>query len=236
MEWRDEGIVLGLKRLGESSSVLEAMTRGHGRHLGLVRGARRGRLAAALQPGNTLGLVWRARLDEHLGAFAVEPLTLRAGRFLPSAVALAGLAIVGALLRLLPERDPHESLLRGVGRPDRGARRRRGAPASLARFEARMLGECGFALDLSECAATGATDGSRLRLAEIRPRGQRGARRALSRAPAAAARVPARGGRRARRAERSRRRFGSPGIFWSGNCSGRAAGNCRRRGRLWSAA
>src|SRR5947209_18518725 len=157
MEWRDEGLVIGLKRLGESSAVLEAMTRAHGRHLGLVRGARSRRLAAALQPGNTLGLVWRARLDEHLGAYAVEPLNLRAGRFLPSALALAGLNLIGALLRLLPERDPHESLFETlvdlVEQLDDAHR----APASLARFEARMLEECGFALDLSECAATGAT-------------------------------------------------------------------------------
>src|ERR1700761_7090611 len=97
MEWRDEGVVIGLKRLGESSSVLEAMTRTHGRHLGVVRGARSQKLAPVLQPGNTVGLVWRARLDEHLGAYAVEPLTLRAARFLPSATALAGLHLIGAL-------------------------------------------------------------------------------------------------------------------------------------------
>jgi DNA repair protein RecO (recombination protein O) len=157
MEWRDEGVVIGLKRLGESSAVLEAMTRGHGRHLGMVRGARSSRLAAALQPGNSLGLVWRARLDEHLGAYAVEPLTLRAGRFLPSATALHGLAVVGALLRLLPERDPHESLyevLTFVIEALDDAR----APALIARFEARMLSEFGFALDLTECAATGARE------------------------------------------------------------------------------
>ncbi len=155
MEWRDEGLVIGLRRLGESSCVLEAMTRAHGRHLGLVRGARSAKLAAALQPGNTVGLVWRARLDEHLGAYAVEPLALRAGRFLPSALALAGINLIGALLRLLPERDPHEALfdvLVGVVEAlDDDAR----APALLARFEARMLEECGFALDLSQCAATG---------------------------------------------------------------------------------
>jgi DNA repair protein RecO (recombination protein O) len=158
MEWRDEGVVIGLKRLGESSSVLEAMTRAHGRHLGLVRGARSARLAAALQAGNSVGLVWRARLDEHLGAFAVEPLSLRAGRFLPSAMALAGLALLGALLRLLPERDPHEALFETlvavVETLDDEAR----APAALARFEARILVECGFALDLTVCAATGARD------------------------------------------------------------------------------
>ena len=157
MEWRDEGLVIGLKRLGESSAVLEAMTRGHGRHLGLVRGARSPKWAAALQPGNTLGLVWRARLDEHLGAFAVEPLTLRAGRLLPSALALNGIALIGALLRLLPERDPHESLYDALTETVEALDEPR-APAALARFEAMMLWECGFALDLSECAATGARE------------------------------------------------------------------------------
>ncbi len=158
MEWRDEGVVIGCKRLGEGSAVLEAMTRGHGRHLGLVRGARSARLAAALQAGNSLGLVWRARLDEHLGAFAIEPLELRAGRFLPSAVALAGLAIIGALLRLLPERDPHESLFEALLTVIETLDDEVRAPAALARFEARMLEECGFALDLSQCAATGARE------------------------------------------------------------------------------
>jgi DNA repair protein RecO (recombination protein O) len=157
MEWRDEGLVIGLRRLGESASVLEAMTRGHGRHLGLVRGARSRRLAAALQPGNTLGLVWRARLDEHLGAYAVEPLALRAGRFLPSAAALAALGTIGALLRLLPERDPHETLYDVLVPLIEGLDDFQRTPAALARFELRMLEEFGFALDLSECAATGAT-------------------------------------------------------------------------------
>jgi DNA repair protein RecO (recombination protein O) len=159
MEWRDEGVVIGCKRLGEGSSVLEAMTRLHGRHLGLVRGARSSKLAPALQAGNSLGLVWRARLDEHLGAYVIEPLELRAGRFLPSALALAGLGLIGALLRLLPERDPHENLFEAlllvIETLDDAGR----APAALARFEVRMLGECGFALDLWECAATGVREG-----------------------------------------------------------------------------
>ena len=38
MEWIDEGIALGVKRHGETSIILELMTRAHGRHLGLVRG------------------------------------------------------------------------------------------------------------------------------------------------------------------------------------------------------
>ena len=157
MEWRDEGVVIGLKRLGESACVLETMTHAHGRHLGLVRGARGPKLAPALQPGNTVGLVWRARLDEHLGHFAVEPLALRAGQFLPIATALHGLNLIGALLRLLPERDPHESLY-GALTSVIEALDGDAAPLALARFEARMLIECGFALELDECAATGARD------------------------------------------------------------------------------
>ena len=40
MEWRDEGLIIGVKKLGETSVIVEAMTRAHGRHLGLVKGGR----------------------------------------------------------------------------------------------------------------------------------------------------------------------------------------------------
>jgi DNA repair protein RecO (recombination protein O) len=169
MEWRDEGLVIGVRRHGEHSAIVEAMTRSHGRHFGLVRGGRSKRLAAALQPGNSLGLVWRARLDEHLGAFAVEPLTSRAGRLMESAMALAGINYLGALARLLPERDPHEAVYEALtliaDRLDDSAI----APALVALFEAQVLAECGFRLDLSRCAATGATEG----LAYVSPRSGR---------------------------------------------------------------
>ena len=159
MEWRDEGVVIGVRRHGESSTIVEAMTRGHGRHLGLVRGGRSARLRPALQPGNTLGLVWRARLDEHLGVFAIEPLTLRAGRLIDSAIGLAGVGWLGALLRLLPERDPHESLYVALTLIAERLDDATLAPALVARFEAQILAECGFALDLETCAATGVRDG-----------------------------------------------------------------------------
>ena len=158
MEWRDEGLVIGVRRHGEYSAIVEAMTRSHGRHFGLVRGGRSSRLSAALQPGNSLGLVWRARLDEHLGAYAVEPLTSRAGRLMMSAMALAGINYLGALMRLLPERDPHEAVYEAltliVDRLDDS----RVGPALVALFEAQVLAECGFRLDLSCCAATGASE------------------------------------------------------------------------------
>jgi DNA repair protein RecO (recombination protein O) len=158
MEWSDDGIVLGVKKHGESSAIVELLTRAHGRHLGLVRGGRTPRYQSLLQAGNSLQLTWRARLDEHLGSYAVEPLTLRAGRLMTSALALHGLSYLGALVRLLPERDPHEGLHEALTiivdhleAPDV-------APALIARFEALILAECGFGLDLERCAASGARD------------------------------------------------------------------------------
>jgi DNA repair protein RecO (recombination protein O) len=158
MEWRDEGILIGVRRYGESSAIVEAMTRAHGRHLGLVRGARTARLQPVLQPGNSVALVWRARLDEHLGAYAIEPLKLRAGRIIASAMALAGIGYLAALLRLLPERDSHEALFAALTLIADNLDARDVGPPLVAHFEMQILSECGFRLDLDECAATGARD------------------------------------------------------------------------------
>ncbi len=158
MEWRDEGLIIGVRRHGEASTIVEAMTRAHGRHLGLVRGGRSTRLRATLQPGNTIGLTWRARLDEHLGSFAVEPLSLRAGRLMESALALAGINYLAALMRVLPERDPHEPLYEAASLIVEALDEAMLAPTLIARFEAQILADCGFRLDLSRCAATGATE------------------------------------------------------------------------------
>ncbi|KFB10584.1 DNA repair protein RecO [Nitratireductor basaltis] len=159
MEWHDEGIVLGSRKHGETSAILEVMTAAHGRHLGLVRGGRSRRLQPVLQPGNRVTLSWRARLDEHLGSFQVEPVQLNAARLMESALAIHGIQLLGAHLRLLPERDPHPGLFttlevvtEHLHDPDMVA-------PLMARFELAILEELGFGLDLSRCALTGATDG-----------------------------------------------------------------------------
>jgi DNA repair protein RecO (recombination protein O) len=158
MEWRDEGIILGTRRHGETSAILEVMTRAHGRHLGLVRGGRSRRMQPLLQPGNRVELTWRARLDEHLGLFQAEALDLNAARLFDSAAAVFGLQTLAAHLRLLPERDPHARLYETLEivlshLDDAGA-----AGELLVRFELMLLDELGFGLDLSRCAATGTSE------------------------------------------------------------------------------
>ncbi len=73
MEWTDSGIVLGARKHGETSVILELMTRGHGRHLGLVRGGRSKRLAAVLQPGNSVVATWSARIEDRSAPIVSRP-------------------------------------------------------------------------------------------------------------------------------------------------------------------
>ena len=63
MQWTDEAIVLGVRRHGETSVIVEVMTRERGRHLGMVRGGRSRTMQPVLQPGNSVDVTWRARLD-----------------------------------------------------------------------------------------------------------------------------------------------------------------------------
>lgn len=158
MEWRDEGIVLGTRRHGETSAILEVMTRDHGRHLGIVRGGRSRRMQPLLQAGNQVEIVWRARLDEHLGSYQVEPLELHAAGLFDSACAVYGLQLLGAHLRLLPERDPHRRLYETLSLILRHLTDPLLAGELLVRFELMLLDDLGFGLDLEECAATGRRD------------------------------------------------------------------------------
>jgi DNA repair protein RecO (recombination protein O) len=158
MEWRDEGIILGTRRHGETSAILEVMTAAHGRHLGLVRGGRSRKQQPVLQAGNRVELIWRARLDEHLGSFQVEPLEHNAARLFASGAAVHGLQVLAAHLRLLPERDPHDILYRTLAVVLEHLDQPENAGELMVRFELLVLEELGFGLDLTRCAATGSLD------------------------------------------------------------------------------
>jgi DNA repair protein RecO (recombination protein O) len=157
MEWTDDGIVLGVRRHGESSAIVELLTRAHGRHLGLVRGGAGSRMRPLLQPGNSVHAVWRARLDEHLGTYAIEGMRLRAATLLGVSHAAYGVTHLAALARLLPERDPHEDIYDMLDRTLDDFDDAAGAAVHVVRFELAMLAELGFGLDLENCAATGET-------------------------------------------------------------------------------
>ena len=172
MEWTGEALLIGVRRHGETSVIAEAMVAGRGRHLGLVRGGRTRRLAAVMQPGNTIQLTWRARLEDQLGMFTVELLQARAAELIEDRTRLYLSQLVCEHLRLLPERDPHDRLLgmalRLIDSPPDGA--------ALAGFELAVLDDLGYGLDLTTCAVTGTADD----LTHVSPKSGRAVSRAAA--------------------------------------------------------
>lgn len=160
MEWRDTGILLAVRPHGESSAILDVLTPERGLHSGVVRGGASRKMAPVLQPGAQLDLMWRARLEEHLGSFSAELMRSRSAQVMGSRLALAGLNTVTALLRYaLPEREVHlplyrrtEALMDLLGQDDIW-------PLAYLKWELAFLEELGFGLDLTSCAVTGAEDG-----------------------------------------------------------------------------
>lgn len=155
MEWRDQALVLSTRPHGETSVILEVFTPAHGRHAGVVRGGTSRKLTPHLQAGSQVDATWRARLDDHLGSFTVEPLQSRAG-VMADRLALAGLNAICALLTVaLPEREAHLALYEAtqtlldalLAVPD--------WPQLYLRWELGLLEELGFGLRLDTCAVTG---------------------------------------------------------------------------------
>jgi len=161
MEWSDDAIVLSSRTHGESSMVLELLTRDHGRHLGLVHGGASRKARPTLQPGNSVHVKWRARLEEHLGSYTCELARARAGELMDARDALAGLnAFTAVANAAIPERQAYapvflsgEILLDAMMAQDTVY-----WLALYVRWEAGLLDALGFGLDLSECAATGIKD------------------------------------------------------------------------------
>ncbi len=156
MQWTDQGIVVAVRAYGETSAILQLVTRDHGRHAGVVRGGKSRRFRGVLQPGNKVMATWRARLSDHLGAFTVEPLASRLAVLMTDAAAMDGLSAACAVaVSVLPEREPHASVFDGLDMLVGSLEEKGVWPALFVRWELGLLQELGFGLDFSACAVTG---------------------------------------------------------------------------------
>lgn len=162
MQWRDEALILGGRRFGESGLILDTLTASKGRRSGLVYGGASRKKRPQFEAGNTVELAWTGRLEEQLGRFNVaEVTTSRAGRFLDRAEALAALTTVTALLRgAVDEGDAAGSVLFQPTILLLDALDNWPVwPALYAKWELGLLSSLGFGLDLDKCALSGANDG-----------------------------------------------------------------------------
>ncbi|RYG36078.1 MAG: DNA repair protein RecO [Burkholderiales bacterium] len=159
-EWSDRAISLGLRRFGETGAILEVFSREQGRRRGMVYGGASRTKRAPMQPGNTLLVTWKARIDDSLGAFTAETQTERAAIHMADPEALAGLSALSELLAAaLPEGeakpalyDAAETVLDMLGNEQVW-------PALFIRWEIGLLTMMGYGLDLSHCAISGNNDG-----------------------------------------------------------------------------
>lgn len=171
MEWQAPAVVLDARPLGESGAVVTLMTEEHGRHAGLAKGGASRAQAPIWQPGNLVEARWVARLPDQLGAVSGELVHAAAALAMEDPLALAVLrAATSVAEAALPEREPHPRSFRGlvalVATLARGAEQ---AVPELIRWEAELLADLGYGLDLSRCAVTG----TREDLAYVSPRSGR---------------------------------------------------------------
>lgn len=168
MEWQAPAIVLSARPHGEGGAVVSLLTEVQGRHAGLVRGGASRGQAATWQVGNLVEARWVARLAEQLGALSGELVHPAAALAMEEPLALALLGAACAVAEgALPEREAHPGVFRGL--LALVVRLRDGAAPVLAdyvRWEAALLAELGYGLDLARCAVTGAAEG----LVHVSPR------------------------------------------------------------------
>lgn len=157
MDWRDDGIVLSTRKLGENSVRLSVLTRDYGRHAGMVRGATSKSMRGTLEPGNEVRVGWSARLAEHLGQFRCELTGAHAADLLLQAGPLMAMSAACAMLdATLPEREAHPDLYHGTVALMDALKSEQWLPAYI-RWEVGLLEELGYGLAFDQCAATNQT-------------------------------------------------------------------------------
>lgn len=167
MDWEAPAIILSTARFGEGDAVATVMTAEHGLHRGLARGGTSRAGSAVWQTGNLVQVRWVARLSDQLGSFSAEMIHPGAAMAMDDALTLAMLIAVCAVAEgVLPEREPHprvfEALVGLVANLPRGP----DMLTDLVRWEALLLADLGYGLDLAQCAVTGEKAG----LAFVSPR------------------------------------------------------------------
>ncbi len=159
MEFEDDAFVLSARAHGETGAIVDLLTAEHGRYAAHVAGGASRRIRPFLQAGARGRVRYRARIAEQLGSVTLEPVGEGPSALFDDPLALAGIAAAAAVAAgALPEREPHpgaflafEALSAAFAHPEIW-------PAVFVRFEAGLLQDLGFGLDLSKCAATGVTD------------------------------------------------------------------------------
>ena len=159
MEFEDEAYVLSARAHGEAGAIVDLLTAERGRYAAHVAGGASRKMRPFLQAGARVLVQWRARTSDQLGSAQLEPVGEGPSSLFDDPLALAGLSAAAAVAAgALPEREPHPGAFDAFAALTGAFEHPDVWPAVFVRFEAGLLQELGFGLDLTRCAATGSPD------------------------------------------------------------------------------
>lgn len=159
MDFTEEAFVLSARSHGDTGVIVDLLTETHGRRAAYVAGGASRKVKPFLQPGARVVVDYRARTAEQLGAARLEPVGEGPSALFDEPLALAGLAAAAAVVQgALPEREPHPGVFLAFEALVSALALAQVWPAVFVRFEAGLLEDLGFGMDLSHCAATGTLD------------------------------------------------------------------------------
>lgn len=167
MEWEGPAVVLAARPQSEGNAVVTVLTEAQGSHRGLARGGNSRTQASLWLPGNLVQARWVARLQEQLGSLTAELVHPGAALAMDDPLTLAILSAACAVAEgALPEREPHPRVFAGLVQLIARLSRGEDALTEFVRWEASLLADLGYGMDLSACAVTGEVTG----LAWVSPR------------------------------------------------------------------
>ena len=153
MKLESDGMLIALKPINERDVIARVFTRDYGVMVGVMRGAI---VAKKNKPmvGQFGAAVWNARVDSQLGVFHWEIEKNITALLMNNQRELLQLnAAFELLATLLPEREEYTKLFADTCELIDGLVRQ--LPDAYLKWEINLLGELGYALDLSRCSGCG---------------------------------------------------------------------------------
>ena len=157
MKWQDRGIIVSIKKYGESSLILNLFTEYHGLHSGLVRNSNSRKNSNIFQIGNICSVEWTGRLENQLGYYKSETDNSISHNIINNSLKIDLLMSASALInKFLADRQDNSSLFKEtLSLINYLNNKEKFWLSKYIKWELILLSELGFGLDLKVCAVTG---------------------------------------------------------------------------------
>jgi len=160
MKFGDEGIIIDVKKYGESSLIIKVFTQQNGIYRGFIKSAKSSKQRSLYQIGNLISFEFIARLEESLGSFInVDLIESFCSKIIFEKLKLDCVRSLFSMLdSLFLEREEQKNLFAQLknflSNITKDETKKAKIIADYIRLELGILSALGYGLDLSCCAAT----------------------------------------------------------------------------------